>query len=101
MKNKDNNHCCELMNVFLVDQRVPVNYYPIKREYALILNNSPAVQRLFFCPWCGKTLPKSVRSEYFEILEKEYHIDPSERHEKPDIIPEEFKSDAWWKKRGL
>ena len=50
-----------------------------------------------YCPFCGKKLPFSKREIYFHILNTDYEktFEQVINHE----IPEEFKSDAWWKKR--
>ena len=50
--------------------------------------------------WRGVELEGDLTWDYFNLLEEEYNI------ENPDLenfsnIPEEFKTDAWWKKRGL
>ena len=58
---------------------------------------------MFFCPWCGIKLPKDLGSEYFDILRKEYRIaflDVDTRKAEKSF-PQDFESDAWWKKRGL
>ena len=95
------NHCCELMEDFLDDTRIPVQYYSISREYGVSLKGSSAIQLLSYCPWCGKKLPESLRDEYYDILEKEYELDSYDINDHPEKIPQEFKSDEWWKKRGL
>jgi transcription initiation factor IIE alpha subunit len=88
--------CCKLMDQFLEDPKVPLNYYHIVREYGLKLYYSCAIQLIQYCPWCGCKLEEQLGDKYYEILEKEYGIDyPYEN------VPGEFKSDAWWKKRGL
>jgi hypothetical protein len=84
------------MAEFLDDVRIPLNYNPILREYNIPLKKSSAQQAIFYCPWSGTKLPKSVREEYFRILEEEYNIDSSTKD-----IPKELKSDIWWKKRKL
>ena len=53
-----------------------------------------------YCPWCGKDLGKRLNWEYYEILEKEYGIYDPETIEQ-DKVPEEFKNEGWWKKRGF
>lgn len=83
------------------DSRVYLYYDPIKREYRLPLKGLDAADVLYYCPWCGKELPRSLRDEYFEILEKEYGLDNYDIDDNPEQIPEEFKSDEWWKNRGL
>lgn len=94
-------HCCESMTLLLEDPKMPLEYYPIAREYGIPLYYSPAMQRLIYCPWCGEKLPKSLRDKFFEILEKEYNVEPEFDVKEDPNVPEEFKSDAWWKKRGL
>ena len=54
---------------------------------------------LDFCPWCGAKLPAPLNSVIYKVLKREYSI------ENPDIwnftnVPDEFRSDAWWKKLG-
>ena len=96
-----NIHCCKMMTDFIKDPRVPIRYNYVFRGYYLIMNYSPAVQGIFYCPWCGVELPRDLRDDLFEILEKEYGLEPSAVFENDPLLPEEFKSDAWWKKRGL
>lgn len=95
-------HCCGQMTRYIADVRIPVKYSPICREYELPLFDSDnVVQGIFYCPWCGKKLPQDLRDEWFDILRNEYNIEPEYDVLKDKNIPEEFKSDAWWKKRGL
>jgi len=94
-------HCCHLMDTFTRDPRVGISYSKVMREYYIDLIDSPAKQCAVYCPFCGDKLPSSVRDQYFEILEKEYQIDHPRYEEQAKRIPEEFKSDEWWKKRGL
>lgn len=55
---------------------------------------------IHYCPWCGYKLPNELTDKWFEVLKEEYGIeDPSE--EDKDRVPEEFRTDEWWKKRGL
>ena len=91
-------HCCDLMILLLNDQRMPLEYDSVDREYGIILNHCSAIQVLIYCSWCGKKLPESLREEYYKILKTEYEF----KHPFDDPnIPLEFKSDEWWKKRGL
>lgn len=48
-----------------------------------------AQQLLFFCPWCGETLPPSQRDRWFDELEAR-GLDPLE-----DPVPMEYQSGAW------
>ena len=54
-----------------------------------------------FCPGCGKELPKSLQNEWYATLYKEYGIEGEHASIWNPMVPEEFKSDAWWKNRGL
>jgi len=90
-------HCCGQMTRYLEDPRINVHYCPKFREYSTYLINSPAKQCYFYCPWCGKKLPESLRDEYFKILREEYKMNDI----RSPKIPDELKTDKWWKKRGL
>jgi len=96
------------MDLFLDDVRVPIIYSTAYREYyILMLEDGPrrgrisAVQGIDYCPWCSKKLPKSLRDEWFETLEKEYNLDDPDSKDQEKLVPAEFKTDEWWKKRGL
>lgn len=83
------------------DPEIPISYYPVFREYSLDLN-SPASKRIDYCPWCSAKLPSSLRDKFFDILEQEYKInDGILAIFDNDQLPEEFKSERWWVKRGL
>lgn len=92
------------MDLFLNDERIPILYEAIYKEYKMPLfykNKIEGMQHLFFCPWCGVKLPKSLRHEWINILENEYHINNPMRDEQAELIPIEFKTKEWWVKRGL
>ena len=106
--NKTPIHCCDLMDLFIKDLRVSIMYSPVYREYYILMleggkkrGKMQAVQGIDYCPWCSKKLPKSLRDKWFEILEKQYNLDDPDRKEQEKLIPQEFKTDEWWKKRGL
>ena len=113
-KNKGE-QCCSLMKQFLEEQKAAIYYNPILREYYIRLWSYPkGRQAIYACPWCGKEFPKSLISKYFDTLKKEYktiYIDCLNKYieycedatieDKEIKLPEEFKSDKWWKKRGL
>ncbi len=59
-----------------------------------------------YCPYCGAKLPvdrlslfKNGSNVYSDELEKAVGKDFCDIT--PEEIPEEFKTDKWWKKRGL
>ena len=92
-------HCCKNMDFFLKEESVDIYYSDRFRSYGIgMKNGTSAEQAMVFCPWCGKKLPKDLGDEWFFILEEQYNLDVSVDKSK---IPEEFKTDEWWKKRGL
>ena len=102
--NHNEQHCCELMDMFSVDPRIPLLYSSMYREYYIPLiykGEITAQQSLFYCSWCAKQLPQSLRDEWFDILEKEYGLDDPWGLEQEKLIPKEFNTDEWWKKKGL
>jgi hypothetical protein len=95
-KEYEKGHCCEKMVDYIHDPSIPIKYDFVIRRYYLRI---PGCDRsISFCPACGKELPPVLHDEYYDILEKEYGFDDPDDYEK---YPEEFKSDAWWKKRNL
>jgi len=80
-------------------------YDPKFREYFIDVRveyGGSAIQLINNCPWCGSKLPKELREEFFNTLEKEYNMETDIGEYKKRIdIPQEFKSDEWWKKRKL
>lgn len=94
-------HCCAEMNIHIHEKERVVKYFVETREYG-IQASEYIVQMLKFCPWCGKQLPPSLREKFFDVLELEYEIitNAGDYKDRPDI-PEEFRSDKWWKKRNL
>lgn len=103
MKQK-NQHCCDLISDSINDQRIQIGYEPTFREYFIPLlykEKITAIQCLYYCPWCGKKLPKDLRDEWFNILETEYHLDDPRSKEQEKLVPEAFKTDEWWKKLNL
>jgi len=94
-------HCCKQMTTYIDDPRVPIKYSKKIRSYSIPRKGKTVVQVIHYCPWCGKKLPKQLRDEYFEILEREYGIEPDLDSYLQPGFPEEFKDDTWWKKRGL
>lgn len=78
-----------------------IDYGPIFRDYG-ILYPTNRIKMLTFCPWCGIELPKSLHKTIFEVIKKEFGIPRWDADlENCTNIPQEFKTDEWWKKRGL
>lgn len=101
---KKEKHCCNFMSEFISDKRVNIGYRSKFRKYFIPLSYEgeiTAIQCIYYCPWCGEKLPTSLTNKWFEILEKEYGLDDPDGKAQKKLIPEEFKTDKWWKKRGL
>ncbi|MBX9830706.1 hypothetical protein K2X40_02030 [Candidatus Babeliales bacterium] len=94
-------HCCEIMLNELNDPRTPFSYDKILRQYYVICESRICDQLLSYCPWCGKKLPEVLNEEYYDIIYDELKLEPAENVLETKGLPEEFKSDEWWKKRGL
>lgn len=94
--------CCDAMKYSVNSEEEVIEYDLITRSYSLILHKGidGTLRSIKFCPWCGSNLPKDLSSKWDEILLEEYGIeDPIFKD--ADRVPEEFKTDEWWKKRGL
>ena len=98
-------HCCKLMTEMIADGRFPVEYGPMFREYAISAvkegERHIVHQQMFWCPWCGKKLPESLREKWFDAIEEMGldDIDILSDIDGDPRVPEDMKSDAWWRKR--
>jgi len=103
MKRIENNnqYCCQSMLNSANDPRIGISYDKTFRYYSINLMGKHAEQKASYCPFCGNKLPKDLWDKYCEVLEKEYNISDFDDKETEKNIPEEFKSDEWWKKRNL
>ena len=92
-------HCCNQMEYFLEEDKVDIVYYSERRHYAICLKADTTTQMIEYCPWCGMKLPESLWSIWYEtVLEivGEGFLSADDPR-----LPEEFKTDEWWRKRGL
>lgn len=97
-------HCCDTMDsvsTLNCDQHsdefacpdVLISYGEVFDEYGIIIRDGGAAKStISFCPYCGVKLPRSKRDLWFDTLEGLGFDDPTEQN-----IPEEFKSDAWYR----
>jgi hypothetical protein len=94
-------HCCQNMDAYATEANCLVKYDPSDRSYHFILNDDPhgTHQVMWFCPWCGSKLPEELGEEWGRILKADFGIE--EPFREWDRVPPEFKTDEWWKKRGL
>jgi len=104
-KNYKGPHCCLIMD-YNIDKSSEENVSPCSysskfREYYLDVIKGFGSEKINFCPYCGARLPEGLSDMWFDILEKEYGLDDPSWPEQKKKIPAEFKTDEWWKKRGL
>ena len=101
-------NCCEKLHYYLTEpelsEQIALRYSPHGRSYGISVldgehgsagNSEISISH---CPWCGSKLPCQlfdVRTKLLEEMFEDYDgsIDPR--------TPDEFKTDEWWKKRGL
>ena len=96
--------CCGNMDAYATKKNSLIDYESRYRSYSFYLYNHPhgTRQEMWFCPWCGTKLPSDLSELWGDILEKEYGLqDPGWLPPRSKKIPSEFKTDEWWKKRGL
>lgn len=88
-------NCCSELSNAIASSETSLCYVPKFREYGIsVLDGGSSYLIIEFCPFCGKTLPGSLRSEWFSHVE-ELDLEPNEWDSK---LPEKFKTDAWWNK---
>lgn len=102
--NKPREHCCEQMTRNIYDERAQIFYLPQYRSYYIEYIYEPefrARHTLNYCPWCGIKLPEDLTEKYYDFIKKDYGIDSYDTNDHPEKIPDEFKTEEWWRKRGL
>lgn len=96
-------HCCEAMDQALQDPRVVLIYRPYERGYYLPRKYEGALDGLVYCFWCGVKLPDNLYDLWFDLVFNQLKVPLSDDYpalETPGL-PDEFKTDEWWKERGL
>ncbi len=104
--------CCKTLrnNVTLESNKTVgkvVMYDQAIRLFSIYVIDTPgAISPISFCPYCGNSLPKELSEERMKIIRKELGEsfcwkNDEEYSEFEFRLPEEFKTDEWWKKRGL
>ena len=88
--------CCQAMQYHLDAGEIGIVYVKQFREFELeYRDGGSSIQIIYYCPWCGAKLPKSVADEWFKIIE-----DLGLELGSPKI-PQEFLTDEWWISRSL
>jgi hypothetical protein len=96
-------HCCERMSSSVdgTDDISPWIYNERHRAYYVQSVNHPGAERVDYCAFCGTKLPQDLTSEWIRILEEEYGFENAYEARRNGLVPSEFQTDEWWKKRGL
>jgi hypothetical protein len=65
-------------------------------EYGIVVHDGGSSYVVIrYCPWCGSCMPESKRERWFEELQAMGFDDPLQQD-----IPEEYRSDAWYRSRS-
>lgn len=96
-------HCCPTMNIYASKKNDILKYEANIRSYDFLTPNGESgdLKSFQYCPWCSTKLPEDLDEEWGEALEKDHGISEPFIETDYEDLPEEFKTDAWWKKRGL
>jgi hypothetical protein len=104
-RDQESEYCCREMMEVIKSHDFDLKYYARDAETYLISREGWGPAWYFdYCPFCGKSL-KSKYDLFLNTIKEELGIDTES--EDCDILevckslPEEFKTDEWWKKRGL
>jgi hypothetical protein len=76
---------------------VAITFIDQFREYGIEYREGfgGGIQKMTYCPWCGRRLPKPLREEWFAVLD-EQGLEPEDPR-----VPSEMRSNAWWRARRL
>lgn len=88
--------CCSTMFFHLTEKEQIMRYQKSTRIFGIFVKDS-VIQTIQYCPWCGRKLPKQLGQELASIIFDGLNLDS---YDDPRM-PEEFKTDEWWKKRNL
>jgi hypothetical protein len=104
-RSQESEYCCQEMMEVMKSQAFDLRYYARDAEtYLISREDRGPVWTFDYCPFCGKFL-KSKYDIFLKTIKEELGIDTES--EDCDIfeicksLSEEFKTDEWWKKRGL
>lgn len=109
-RSKKQYFCCEALESLISDpDDSPLHYIPYKREFVLTTPrrylkgpNEVALKfKITHCPRCGEKFPIPLTDKWYELLEAKFGITDYVDQEVLDSLPQEFRTNEWWKKRGL
>lgn len=96
-------HCCERMknSVDPNNEISPWSYNERQRSYYIKSVNHPGSSLAYYCAFCGTKFPEPLNDEWFRVLREEYGFSNPGQARREKLIPVEFQTDEWWRKRGL
>jgi hypothetical protein len=90
-------HFCDQLKYAVEADDLPVVYVPELRQYGIqYTDGGTSYQVIAYCPWDGTKLPEPLGDEWFRLVIDELGLDPEDPR-----VPEEMRSDRWWKDAGL
>jgi len=98
-------HCCDIMVYYVTtsqEEHELIRYHAETRKYRFLLHGYDygLEQKMNYCPWCGTKLPESLGEEWCKVIKEKFGLEEVFAEEWAEL-PEEYKTDEWWKKRGL
>ena len=99
--------CCEDMKIHALekdDSWKMISFDLSKRFFGIFRKNTPWSIAIKHCPFCGSKLPNNLIDEKWNTILKEFGKDylyDDDGNPPKKELPKEFKTDEWWKKRGL
>jgi hypothetical protein len=106
----NNDFCCRGIKAMVNSPDCPLQYKDYIRKYILTVpkylqsKKKNIIYPSFVinnCPRCGTKLPESLFEQWYDIMEKEFGLTGLIGQDQAHLIPEEYKTDKWWKNRGL
>ncbi len=99
---KKEEFCCEDMESCINSKNRVITYNSSIRCYLVSCRDYTTLE-MKYCLFCGAKLPKELSDELHDILVEDLGIESPDyqNFENDKRVPEEFKTDEWWKKRGL
>ena len=91
------------MNYYSENKNSLLEYDKEFRTYRFLIKDgvNGTHQMFSFCPWCASKLPKELGDIWEETIQKELGYEDPFYEPGYDNLPKEFRTDEWWRKRGL
>lgn len=94
--------CCRAMAAAVAEGDCPIVYEPVFRRWEVrhLYHRMLHDWQLESCPWCGNPLASDVGDEWAARVERLGFTDGGHYAEIPGL-PDEFRTDRWWRQAGL